>query len=300
MPSKIFVTGGTSFIGGHVVSALLKANHNVTLLAPHPAKTEGFKKLGPLSVINGSMSDFDLINENLSGCDIVINIAHVPGDGGAGKLLADAYPTVRLLEMAIANKVSQFIYTSSTSAYGRLTEIMDEERLLEPNAYWCANKAAIEKFVLAASYESSMRCNIIRPGLTFGRSAVSTTPTEAFSKFRDIVAAVCAHQPIHVVPSDGTQMTYAGDVAKVYVALITAGTNRMIYNAVSEERTTWEEFANKAIDMIGSPSRVVVDTTKPEAFPCRYGWKNIEEDLGLHFSPWPALENHIQYILDNL
>ncbi len=77
---KVLVTGGTGFVGTHSVAALLKAGHDVRLLARSPGKVPGaFAPHGvePADVVAGDVTDRGSMKAALDGCDAVLHAANV-------------------------------------------------------------------------------------------------------------------------------------------------------------------------------------------------------------------------------
>jgi UDP-glucose 4-epimerase len=253
------------------------------------------RNLPGVTLLQGTLSDTDLLCSQVAHAQGVISIAHAGASTPQQRVVNDMLPVLHMLQSAPPKTF--FIYTSSTSALGDLSGSMSEQRVCLPNAWWGANKAATEKFVLAAGVETSVRCMIVRPSLTFGAAVLDGAPTETFSRFRDIAFAARDNRDIVLAPGDGTQMTDAADVAAVFEACVARGCNRTVYHAVCSQRTLWEEYAHAAIALCGSTSRVVVDRCRPESFDCVYETTSLQEDLGLQCEPWPALQRHIEWIL---
>jgi nucleoside-diphosphate-sugar epimerase len=75
---KVFVAGGTGFVGSHSVAAFVAAGHEVRLLARTPSKVE--RVLGPLGVpldsvdvAAGDATDEAAVRPAMSGCDAAFN-----------------------------------------------------------------------------------------------------------------------------------------------------------------------------------------------------------------------------------
>lgn len=70
---KIFLSGGTGFVGGHVRKALLEQGHQVTLLSH---RRSGKFEAG-LVPVEGDVTKPDTYARELAGCDAVINLVGI-------------------------------------------------------------------------------------------------------------------------------------------------------------------------------------------------------------------------------
>lgn len=119
---RIAVTGGTGYLGAHVVRALLQAGHHVTLLvAPgdHAPVIERFRTLGALTVLVGDVRAAATIDELLAGADAVLHAAGIVGtDARRARLMweINAYATEAILARAVELKLDPVVSVSSYSA----------------------------------------------------------------------------------------------------------------------------------------------------------------------------------------
>jgi nucleoside-diphosphate-sugar epimerase len=75
---RIFVSGGSGFIGSHSVVALLRAGHQVRLLIRNPDKMRKVFDLHGITIdeyVEGDITDAPLIRETMIGCDAVLHSA---------------------------------------------------------------------------------------------------------------------------------------------------------------------------------------------------------------------------------
>lgn len=86
---RIGLLGGTGRIGGHLITAMLAAGHEVTALARDPAALAGVgARTGMLAVVGGSATDAAAVQATVDGADAVVSAlgprgARTPGLLGA-------------------------------------------------------------------------------------------------------------------------------------------------------------------------------------------------------------------------
>ncbi len=73
---RVFVTGGTGFVGSHVVERLLAVGHEPVCLVRKTSDIEHLEKLG-VELFEGSMSKPEALAEALANVDAVIHIAGI-------------------------------------------------------------------------------------------------------------------------------------------------------------------------------------------------------------------------------
>lgn len=64
---NVLLTGGTGFIGSHVLVELLKLGHDVTVLARNANKVPFLKTMPHVTVLNVSMNDYEKHSEVVKG-----------------------------------------------------------------------------------------------------------------------------------------------------------------------------------------------------------------------------------------
>jgi UDP-glucose 4-epimerase len=113
-PVRILVTGSSGHLGEALVR-VLGAEHEVTGLDLLPS---------PYTAVVGSVADRDVVREALRGVDAVLHPAtlHKPHVGTHGRQAfvdTNVTGTLTLLEEAVAAGVGRFVFTSTTSTFGR-------------------------------------------------------------------------------------------------------------------------------------------------------------------------------------
>jgi nucleoside-diphosphate-sugar epimerase len=139
---KVLVTGGTGFIGKHLLVYLGDKNYSIRLLARNRPPTESYTKPG-VKIFLGNLNDRSCLAEACEDVDVIIHLAglaHVNNVDRSSLEEINVRGTEKLLSIAIEKGVSRFIFLSSSLAansdstneidYG-LTKLRSEEALLE-------------------------------------------------------------------------------------------------------------------------------------------------------------------------
>ena len=294
---NIFLTGGSGFIGHWVVKELLSQGHRLRLLVRNLSKIPSLQTMAGVEVVPGTLYDQPAIERALQGCDACVHIALGWGETPTAMLQNDTAVTVWMMEKAEAAGVKQFLYTSSTAAIGKFRRIMTEAIDPRPVDLYGATKAASEAYMLGFAAKSKMRCNIIRPGYTFGNPAFPDGVTQPDRRFNQIAAAAENNQPIHLTQYDGTQFIWAGDLARLYAAVLGRDLNRKIYFGLSSEFVKWEAVAQKAVQLAGSKSRIVLEDKGWDPEPMLFDLSSIRKEFGLEFVATPEIGRHLEYLI---
>jgi UDP-glucose 4-epimerase len=293
---KVFLTGGTGFIGSYVTMELLKHGHTVKIFARNPDKVRAFKGNPSIQIVQGWLTDRDVIKFALEGMDAVVHIALGWGDMAVAMLQADTLPSVFIFETAAQLGVKKILYTSSVAAIGDHREILNEDTNLRPNNFYGATKAAAEAYLLGMRGMYDVTCNVIRPGYTFGNPIVEGSFIQTDKMFPMIVQKAKANEPITLTKDSGTQFIWAGDLAKIYSAVLHSPFDRRVFTGMGTEFVTWERIARHAVDSLGSKSRIVLEE-KPGAGPRDvFDVSAIEKSFGLRFTCFDRIKEHLAYL----
>lgn len=244
---KAFVTGGTGFVGAHLVQALCARGDSVTCLVRDGAKA---RALGwrDVRVISGGLDDAAALRE---GCAEAEVIYHVAGRISARDLneymRANRDATGNLLEAA-GRSPRRFVLVSSLAAAGPTLpgHPIDEARPPSPVTPYGQSKLAAEVLVRAMA----ISWTIVRPPTVYGE-----WDREVLKVFR------LARTGVVPVFGDGSQqlsVIYAGDLAAALVAAGTApaAANRLYY-AAHADVTTSGELVRAIGRSVGRTPRVV-------------------------------------------
>ncbi|MBN1214045.1 MAG: NAD(P)-dependent oxidoreductase [Candidatus Lokiarchaeota archaeon] len=295
---RIFITGGTGFIGSYVVQELYNHNHEITILARNPNKVPNLKALKGVLIIKGDLSEKKIIYENLIDKDICIHVALGWGNEAMTMMTNDTVPSIYIFETSAKLGIKKMIYTSSTAAIGRYDINIDSSTKCLPKDFYGATKASSENYLHAISYQYPMLCNIIRPGYTFGNPVVKGANMESDTRFRNIIESVKNNEDITLIKFDGTQFIWAGDLAKIYLKLLESNFNRKYYFGLGYKYISWEAIAKEAIIQAKSSSKINLIDKNYNSIPKLFDVSPLKKDFGLEFDSWEKIREHIKFLLD--
>lgn len=120
---QIAVTGGTGYLGAHIVRGLLTAGHRVRLLAEpgwnNPPLLHKLSGFGAITVMRGDVRDPDTVSRLLNDAETVLHGAGVVGtDNRREKLMweVNAYATEAVLRQAHQRGLDPIVSINSYSA----------------------------------------------------------------------------------------------------------------------------------------------------------------------------------------
>jgi len=168
---KILITGGCGYVGSVLTEALLEAKHQI-IVVDNQWFGNYLKPQPNLINIKADIRDIDLTP--MKNVEVVIHLANIANDPAV-----DLNPTLswevnvlaaqQLIEKAINNGVSQFIYASSGSVYGvKEEDDVTEDLSLVPISVYNKTKMVAERVLL--SYKDSINVHCIRPATVCGLS----------------------------------------------------------------------------------------------------------------------------------
>jgi UDP-glucose 4-epimerase len=247
---KILVTGGSGFIGSHVVDKLIAAGHEPRILDLIPSPYDA-----DVETVIGDLRDPAIVQQALDGIDAVIHLAAVADVDQVAKdpTLTDQVNTRGtqvLLEGAREAGVQRFVYASTIWLYGDAAgpEALDEDTTLGlPKHFYTATKIAGEMYTASYGELYDLEWTILRFGIPYGPRARPTAVVPAFT------AKALAGQPL-MIAGDGTQsrrFVYVEDLAEGVVASLVPEAANRIYNLVGRENTSVRAIARAVRDVVG-------------------------------------------------
>lgn len=148
---KYLVTGGLGFIGSNLVEYLLEKGHDVIVVDDLSTGKESYKN-SKATYYKYSITDINLMTKVTKGVDGIFHLAAWARlrrsiDDPLGTNNVNIAGTLTLLQAARINKIKKFVFSSSSSVYGKQKNpIMQESTPTNPLHPYALQKLASEMY----------------------------------------------------------------------------------------------------------------------------------------------------------
>jgi dihydroflavonol-4-reductase len=232
---KIFITGGTGFIGTHLMKRLAATQHELICLTRRTSDCRVLEAAGA-KIVEGDVRDKDSLTRGMEGCDRVINLANlfefwIPDRREFREV--NVTGTRNVMEAAHTAGVTKIVHVSTVAIYGNARWPITEESELGPD---CASEYALTKrqgdlLAWEIAEEKQLPLVMIYPGAVIG-------PNDPKACGRYIKNVIRGKMPAQVLVDNMFSFVYVGDVADAIIkALEKDGNIGERYLIVAENHT---------------------------------------------------------------
>jgi len=284
---RVLVTGGTGFIGAHVLKQLVARGHEVAcfdLAEPTPvARTVA----DSVEFIHGDISDPVSVSDALARFDPdrVVHLAALLGRScqadprRAFEVNVDG--TLTLLDLAESHGVERVVTASSVSAYGDITDRdrLDESVTQEPTNVYGLTKYSVERLGGTYRDQDGIEFAAMEPAHGMGPDRVRGNVEDSF-----IVKAAVAGEELTVPAVDRPiEIIYVTDTARAFVAAtLSDSLPHDRYLVGTGERATLAEIVEMVRDHVPDASLTMGDHDGDDELAAHppIDASRIREDLG--------------------
>lgn len=286
---NVLVTGGTGFVGSHLVRRLLARGHQVTSLDKNPGLFDDELRSSGATLVTGSVTDADQVGSLVAGCDIVYHLASPFGDilqPDAAYWDIEVNGTRNVLEAAERCHVGRVVHCSTQGVHGTLPQTPgDEDSPMVPRDYYCYSKVEGER-VCREFIAKGMDVVIVRPTSVYGpgdtRGWLKLYRMVSSGWFLMIGDGETLNHPVYVenlvdvfelagtTPSAKGRVYLAGDEDPVTLTALVRGVATAVGSEVRIVRFPWYDIARLGATVVEVASKLV--GIKPPVFRRRLSW----------------------------
>ncbi len=210
---KVFITGGAGFIGSTIAGKLLEKNKIVLFdnLSRDSLKNKSFRNHPNLSLIEGSVLDYDFLSRSMEGSDIIIHCAAI---AGIDTVILRPVNTMRVNMIGSANVLEaaahlshcdRVICFSTSEVFGQQAFRSSETdktvmgKVGEARWTYAVSKLAEEHLAIAYFAEQKLPTTVVRPFNVYGPGQVGEGAMRTFIQNAIVNKDINIH-------GDGTQI----------------------------------------------------------------------------------------------
>jgi UDP-glucose 4-epimerase len=261
---KVLVTGGTGFVGKHLVRLLINRGALVRMLVRKTSTIEEFKKMG-VEFVYGDITDKSSLHRIVEDIDIVYHLAAQMGNWRISDrrfYAVNVEGTMNVLEASLSSNIRQFVFCSTPGVQGKGHRQAPETLQYKPPYAYEATKCQAEKLALRFYEKHGVPVTVIRPDFVYGPGDMRRLPLYRAIKKKRFCVIGDGRSVLHP--------TYIEDVIQGFY--LVAGNPLSfgeIYNIAGPRLVTVKDYVHTIAKNLGvSPPRLRI--AKPIALIAAY------------------------------
>ncbi len=239
---NILVTGGSGFVGSHLVNLLVKKKYKVTVIDIKRPKIE------KVSYIKSNLSNFEKLKKitkkfdcvyHLAGVSDITKVKSIPIETIKNNILFSSY----LIEACRINKVKRFIFASSIYAHGKAGNL------------YTSSKVATEQIIKNFNLLFNLKYTILRYSTIYGSHNRGVDVITLFTKKARNNKKIKVH-------GNGLQtrdFVHAEDIARASLYAMNSKYKNKTLTVGHNKKTRIIDLAKKIIKLTNSKSKINKD-----------------------------------------
>lgn len=296
---RILVTGGSGFIGSHLVDKLVDKGHKVTVFDRQvPCRKD-------VSWVDGDLKWIGDCENAMNDIDLVYHLAARFNAIGSNDFIPHYFQdnllnTINMLHLSVLHKVKRFLFLSTCGIYGEIPSgKATEEYPCNPVSLYASSKYAAERAVFAFSHTYGLPVTIIRGFNVFGERQ---KPFRTGSVIPTFISLAQENKDI-LIHGNGKQIRdflYIDDMANALLLASQNDNSHNVYNVCSGKALSIENIAKKIVAYTKSKSKIVYcDESKGNPQLIRSVGNNAHFQKQFKWTPKYTFEDALRKVISN-
>lgn len=256
MVGRIYLTGGTGFVGAALTRQLLRCGNQVGLLVRKGGRAWPIKDEQLLTILEGDLFDIDSVKRSLDQFrpDLLLHLGWTgitSKDRDSKIQIENHFATLRLVQAGIEIGIKAFVGVGSQAEYGPKQGLIAESDTCNPTSLYGASKLASCTIAKQMCRNADVRFVWLRLFSCYGPGDTSTflIPTLIETLLRRECPSLTSGNQVW-------DYLYVDDAAHAIKHVATTPTASGIYNLASGSRVTIREVAEQVRDLIDKDLRL--------------------------------------------
>jgi nucleoside-diphosphate-sugar epimerase len=301
---KIFITGGSGFIGSHLIPKLLEKNYEVYALVRHSPRKAKIE-IPSENIIIGDILDIHCLKKVIKEIqpEIVIHLAAITPVRYSfeNPYIYAETNYIGTMNMVLASllsrKLERFIYGSSIEVYGDVSSgvLINEDFPMLAGTPYAVSKVAADLFVQISGKCYNLPYTILRPTNTYGRK------TEKGYFIEKVITQMLTKNEVFLDgnPETVRDFMYVEDHVSAYLRAIEYQTEYdRIFNIAPSEPRKLREVVDIIKNLIGWEGEIHWNVNPRPSDPHFLVANNMKARSILGWSPKYSLEEGLKLTID--
>ena len=267
MYKKIFITGGTGFIGSYVVKKLFQLGYDLTVLDNNSrGKANRIKSIiDKIHYIEGDIRNRDLVISSSKSCDLIIHLAYINGTKFFYEKPYEVLDVAtkgmnNILDSMEANNIDKMILASSSEVYNQPKKIPTDEKVelfipdvFNPRFSYGGGKIISELLAINYGAQKNKKIIVFRPHNVYGPDMGNEhIIPELLNKLQPNLDKKIIDLEIQGSGNETRAFIYIDDFVDGLVKLMHEGEFNNIYNIGTEDEVSINTIVSliaKALDI---------------------------------------------------